>query len=257
MENVDLTEIVKFDRLADHWWNPSGALGALHRINPLRLRYIEERTTLKGARVLDVGCGGGILSEAMAARGARVTAIDLSTEALTAARHHAHKTGVKIEYRQTAVEALASTASRHYDLVTCMELLEHVPDPRSVIRACSRLTKPNGNLIFATINRNIQSFVFAIIGAEYILRLLPTGSHRYGKFIKLRELGGWGEECGLELKDVTGLGYNLFTARYFLTRDTRVNYLTHFKRVYYVSDPLRNRYPTFAFPTSSRSGRWK
>ena len=230
MENVDITEIAKFDRLADHWWNPSGALGALHRINPLRLRYIGDRTTLKGAMALDVGCGGGILSEAMAARGARVTAIDLSTEALAVARHHAHVTGVKIEYRHTAVEVLASTASHHYDLVTCMELLEHVPDPRSVIRACSRLTKPNGNLIFATLNRNIQSFLFAIVGAEYILRLLPTGSHRYGKFIRPHELRKWGEDCNLGFQDLTGLGYNPFTRKYFLTKDTRVNYLAHFRK---------------------------
>jgi len=232
VENVDSTEIAKFDRLANHWWNPSGAFGALHRINPLRLRYIGQRTTLDGATVLDVGCGGGILSEAMAARGARVTAIDLSREALTAARHHARMKGVRIDYRQTAVEAMAATLSEHYDVVTCMELLEHVPDPRSVIRACSRLVKPKGDLIFATINRNIQSFIFAIIGAEYILRLLPTGSHQYGKLLKPHELRRWGEECRLQLQDVTGLGYNPFTARYFLTTDTRVNYLAHFKKIH-------------------------
>jgi len=232
VENADITEIAKFNRLGDHWWDPSGALGALHRINPLRLRYIGQQTNLDGAKVLDVGCGGGILSEAMAARGARVTAIDLSIEALTAARHHARMKGIRIDYRQTAVERLASTLSDHYDVVTCMELLEHVPDPRSVIRACSRLVKPEGDLIFATINRNIQSFVFAIIGAEYILRLLPMGSHQYGKFLKPRELLRWGEECRLQLQDLTGLGYNPFSTRYFLTTDTRVNYLAHFKRIH-------------------------
>jgi 2-polyprenyl-6-hydroxyphenyl methylase/3-demethylubiquinone-9 3-methyltransferase len=231
VENVDSTEIAKFDRLANYWWNPSGPLGALHRINPLRLRYIRQRTNLNGATVLDVGCGGGILSEAMAARGARVTGIDLSAEALTAARQHARMKDIRIDYRQTAVEALTATPSEDYDVVTCMELLEHVPDPRSVIRACSRLVKPKGDLIFATINRNIQSFIFAIIGAEYILRLLPTGSHQYKKLLKPRELRRWGKECRLQLQDVKGLGYNPFTARYFLTTDTRVNYLAHFQRI--------------------------
>jgi 2-polyprenyl-6-hydroxyphenyl methylase/3-demethylubiquinone-9 3-methyltransferase len=232
VENADNTEIAKFDRLANHWWDSSGAFGALHRINPLRLRYIDQRTNLHGATVLDVGCGGGILSEAMTARGARVTGIDLSVEALTAARQHARMKGVRIDYRHTAVETLAPTLSEHYDVVTCMELLEHVPDPQSVIRACSRLVKPQGNLIFATINRNIQSFIFAIIGGEYILRFLPVGTHQYGKLLKPRELRRWGEECRLQLQDVTGLGYNLFTARYFLTRDTRVNYMAHFKKIH-------------------------
>ncbi len=230
MDNVDIAEIAKFDRLADHWWNPSGAFGALHRINPLRLAYIEARTSLKGARVLDVGCGGGILSEAMTSRGARVTGIDLGAEALSAGRHHARKAGMKIEYRQRAVEALAEAVADRYDLVTCMELLEHVPDPRSVVRACSRLAKPNGDLIFATINRNLKSFVFAIVGAEYILRLLPVGSHRHGKFIKPHELRKWGEACDLELQNLIGLGYNPFTRHYFLTEDTGVNYLAHFRR---------------------------
>ncbi|EFK08567.1 3-demethylubiquinone-9 3-O-methyltransferase [delta proteobacterium NaphS2] len=230
MENADTAEIAKFDRLANHWWDPSGALGALHRINPLRLRYIEQRTNLHHATVLDVGCGGGILSEAMAARGARVTGIDMSVEALAAARHHARTKGIRVDYRQTTVETLAATLSDHYDVVTCMELLEHVPDPGSVIRACSRVVKPGGDFIFATINRNIQSFIFAIVGAEYILRLLPIGSHQYGRLLKPRELRRWGEECRLQLQDVTGLGYNPFTTRYFLTTDTRVNYMAHFKK---------------------------
>jgi len=231
VDNVDPVEITKFDRLADHWWNPSGAFGALHRINPLRIRYICKWTSLKGTTVLDVGCGGGILSEGMAVRGAMVTGIDMSAEALTAARHHARMTGVKIHYRQTTVETLASTVSDYYELVTCMELLEHVPDPPSVLWACARLVKPGGHLIFATINRNIISFILAIIGGEYILRLLPVGTHRYGRLMKPRELVSWGKACHLRLENLTGVGYNPFTDTYFLTGDTTVNYLAHFKRV--------------------------
>jgi 2-polyprenyl-6-hydroxyphenyl methylase / 3-demethylubiquinone-9 3-methyltransferase len=230
MGNVYATEVAKFDRLASRWWDSSGALRSLHQINPLRLRYIHQQTSLRGARVLDVGCGGGILSESMAARGAQVTGIDLGVEALVVARHHAAMGGLKIDYQQKTVEALASSDVESYDLVTCMELLEHVPDPRSVVRACSRLMKPEGNLIFATINRNLKSFIFAIIGAEYILRLLPTGSHRHRRFIRPQELSGWGEECHLEIQDITGLGYNPFNRGYFLTRDVSVNYFAHFRR---------------------------
>ncbi len=230
MGNVDETEVAKFDRLASRWWNPSGVLKSLHRINPLRLRYIHERTTLKGAKVLDVGCGGGILSEAMAVDGADVTGIDLGAEALNAARHHAHMAGLKIDYQQKTVEALTSSATGCYDLVTCMELLEHVPDPRSVVRSCSRLAKPDGDLVFATINRNIRSFLFVIIGAEYIFRLLPVGSHRHSRFIRPLELSAWAEEFGLELRHLTGFGYNPFTHGCFLTSDTSVNYLSHFKK---------------------------
>jgi 2-polyprenyl-6-hydroxyphenyl methylase/3-demethylubiquinone-9 3-methyltransferase len=230
MGNVDTTEVAKFSRLASRWWDTSGALRSLHRINPLRLRYIDQQTSLRGARVLDVGCGGGILSESMAACGAQVTGIDLGAEALAVARRHAAMGGLKIDYQQEAVEGLASSGVEPYDLVTCMELLEHVPDPRSVVRACSRLMKPEGDLIFATINRNLKSFIFAIIGAEYILRLLPVGAHRHAKFIRPRELRGWGEECRLAIQDVTGLGYNPFTRGYFLTRDAGVNYFAHFRK---------------------------
>jgi 2-polyprenyl-6-hydroxyphenyl methylase/3-demethylubiquinone-9 3-methyltransferase len=230
MGNVDATEVAKFDRLASRWWDPSGVLRSLHQINPLRLRYIHQRTSLRGAEVLDVGCGGGILSESMAACGAQVTGIDLGVEALAVARRHADVKGFKIDYQQKAVEDLASSGADHYDLVTCMELLEHVPDPRSVVRACSRLMKPDGDLIFATINRNIKSFIFAILGAEYILRLLPVGSHRHSRFIRPHELWRWGEKSDLEIQDVTGLGYNPFTRGYFLTRDVSVNYFAHFRR---------------------------
>ena len=230
MDNADGTEIAKFDRLASRWWDSSGPLKSLHQINPLRLRYVRQQTSLRGAEVLDVGCGGGILSEAMATAGARVTGIDLGAEALTVARRHAAMAGLKIDYRKEAVETLASSDVGRYDLVTCMELLEHVPDPRSIVGACSRLLKPDGDLIFATINRNLKSFVFAIIGAEYILRLLPAGSHRHTRFIKPRELIEWGEDCHLKIQDTTGLGYNPFTHGYFLTKDTSVNYLAHFKK---------------------------
>lgn len=230
MGNVDATEVAKFNRLASRWWDSSGALGSLHHINPLRLRYIHQRTSMRGAKVLDVGCGGGILSESMAACGARVVGIDLGVEALAVARRHAQLAGMKIDYQQKAVEDLASSGADRYDLVTCMELLEHVPDPQSVVRACSRLMKPEGDVIFATINRNIKSFIFAILGAEYILRLLPVGSHRHRRFIRPHELWRWGEGSNLEIQDLTGLGYNPFTRGYFLTRDTSVNYFAHFRR---------------------------
>lgn len=230
MDNVDDAEVAKFNRLASRWWDSSGALGSLHHINPLRLRYIRQQTSLGGAKVLDVGCGGGILSESMAACGARVVGIDLSEKALAVARRHAQAAGMKIDYQQKAVETFASSGADDYDVVTCMELLEHVPDPRSVVRACSLLVKPAGDLIFATINRNIKSFIFAILGAEYILRLLPMGSHRHRRFIKPHELRRWGGESNLEIRDLTGLGYNPFTRGYFLTRDTSVNYFAHLRR---------------------------
>lgn len=230
IDNLDTTEIAKFDRLASRWWDPAGEYKALHDINPLRLRYIMERTPLKGARVLDVGCGGGILSESLAVCGSQVTGIDIGTETLAVARRHAARNGLVIDYRQTTVEAMASLEKERFDVITCMELLEHVPNPRSIVRACSRMMKTNGNLFFATVNRNVKSFIFAIIGAEYILRLLPIGSHRHSKLIKPTELTAWGKAFDLQMVHMRGLGYNPFSRRYFLTKDVSVNYLMQFRK---------------------------
>ena len=228
--NIDPAEIEKFGRMAAHWWDPEGELKPLHDINPLRLHYIRSRTDLTGAEVLDVGCGGGLLSEAMAAAGARVTGIDMGKEPLAAAELHRRKSGLDITYRQATVEETAAHAPGRFDVVTCMELLEHVPDPGSVVAACGDLVKPGGDIIFATLNRNPKSFVFAILGAEYILGLLEKGTHRYGKFIKPRELAQWAEFTNLTVQDATGLHYNPFTRRYFLGGNTHVNYLMHLRR---------------------------
>ncbi|MFP4350051.1 MAG: bifunctional 2-polyprenyl-6-hydroxyphenol methylase/3-demethylubiquinol 3-O-methyltransferase UbiG [Thermodesulfobacteriota bacterium] len=228
--NIDPAEIEKFGRMAAHWWDPEGELKPLHDINPLRLDYIRSRTELEGAQVLDVGCGGGLLSEAMAAAGARVTGIDMGKDPLAAAELHRRKAGLDITYRQATVEETAVHASGRFDVVTCMELLEHVPDPGSVVAACGELVKPGGDIIFATLNRNPKSFVFAILGAEYILGLLEKGTHQYGKFVKPRELARWAEFTNLRVQDVTGLHYNPFTRRYSLGGNTHVNYLMHLRR---------------------------
>ncbi len=229
-ENLDPSEITKFDRMASRWWDRSGDWKALHDINPLRMEFITRQASLDGARVLDIGCGGGILSESLAEAGARVTGIDAGAETLEIARQHARESGLSIDYRRGTVEALASPGLEKFDVITCMELLEHVPDPRSIISACARLLNPGGNLICATVSRSMKSFLFAIIGAEYILRLLPVGSHDHGKFIKPDELAAWGKASGLQMQGVTGLGYNPFTRRYFLSRDLRVNYILHLRK---------------------------
>ncbi len=230
MGNVDATEVAKFDGLASHWWDSSGPLKALHQINPLRLRYIRRAGISEGSG--SPGCGLRRRNPFRShGRGRRPGYGHRSggRGPFRGPPSRGHEAGLKIDYHQEAVESLASSADHLYDLVTCMELLEHVPDPRSVVRACSRLLKPDGDLIFATINRNPKSFLFAIVGAEYLLRLLPMGSHRHARFIKPHELIGWGKECRLKIQDTTGLGYNPFTHGYFLTRDTSVNYLAHFK----------------------------
>lgn len=224
-ENVDPIEIEKFASLASRWWDPQSEFKTLHDINPLRLGYIENYAALAGKTVLDVGCGGGILSEAMAAKGARVTGIDLGEAPLSVARLHLPESGLDVDYRQISVEQLAEQAPASFDVITCMELLEHVPDPAAVIEACSRLVKPGGWLFFSTLNRNPKSFLLAIVGAEYILNMLPKGTHEYGRFIRPSELDGWAREAGLETRDITGMSYNPLSKTYLLGKDVDVNYL--------------------------------
>ena len=225
--NVDPAEIAKFSELAHQWWNPSGDFKPLHEINPLRLDYIDTRVGLRDKVVLDVGCGGGILAESMAVRGARVTGIDLAAKPLTVARLHLAETGNNVDYRNVAVEDLARELPGHFDAVTCMELLEHVPDPASTINACASLVKAGGDVFFSTINRNLKSYLFAVVGAEYVLRLLPRGTHDYTKFIKPSEMSALCRDAGLELRGITGMTYNPLTGIYALGSDTSVNYIMH------------------------------
>ena len=225
--NVDPAEVEKFSQLAHRWWDPNSEFRPLHEINPLRLRWIDERAALAGKRVLDVGCGGGILSESMAGLGASVTGIDLSDKALKVAQLHLLESGRQVEYRRIAVEALAAEQPGAFDVVTCMEVLEHVPDPASTIAACAQLLKPGGHAFFATINRNPKAFLFAIVGAEYVLGLLPRGTHEYAKLIKPSELAGMCRHGGLSVRGMTGMTYNPLTKVYALGRDTDVNYIVH------------------------------
>jgi len=225
VQNADPAELQKFGALAHRWWDPLGDMKPLHEINPLRLDWIDRLAALSGKRVLDVGCGGGILAEAMAQRGARVTGIDLSTKPLRVAQLHALESGVAVDYRESSAEAQAAESPAAFDVVTCMEMLEHVPDPASTVRACSTLARPGGWAFFSTINRNPKSFVFAIVGAEYILRLLPRGTHEYAKFIRPSELAAMARDAGLEVVEVLGMTYNPLTKRFALGRDTDVNYL--------------------------------
>jgi 2-polyprenyl-6-hydroxyphenyl methylase/3-demethylubiquinone-9 3-methyltransferase len=225
--NVDPLELEKFSQLAHRWWDPTSEFKPLHDINPLRLDHIDRIAALAGKTVLDVGCGGGILSEAMAARGAKVTGIDLAEKPLKVAEIHLLESGREVEYRATSAEALALERPGHYDVVTCMELLEHVPDPAATVRACGDLVKPGGWVFFATINRNPKSYLFAVIGAEYVLGLLPRGTRDYAKFLKPSELGSMCRGAALSVEGVTGMTYNPITRQYSLGRDTDVNYILH------------------------------
>jgi 2-polyprenyl-6-hydroxyphenyl methylase/3-demethylubiquinone-9 3-methyltransferase len=225
--NVDPQELEKFAALAHRWWDANSEFKPLHDINPLRLDYIDGLAGLNGKMVLDVGCGGGILSESMAQRGAQVTGIDLGEKALKVAQLHRLESGVSVEYRLVSVEALAAERPASFDAVTCMEMLEHVPDPAAIIAACSTLLKPGGHVFLSTLNRNPKSYLFAVIGAEYVLNLLPRGTHQYEKFIKPSELSGWCRQAGLEVADLTGMSYNPLTRNYWLGDDVSVNYIVH------------------------------
>ena len=224
--NADPAELAKFSDLAHRWWDPESEFRPLHQINPLRLGWIEGIARITGKQVLDIGCGGGILSDAMARKGAKVTGIDLSVKALRVAELHALEAGTRdVEYREISAEALALQEPASFDVVTCMEMLEHVPDPSSIVRACAELVRPGGWVFFSTLNRNPKSFLFAILGAEYVLQLLPKGTHEYAKFIKPSELAGYGRAVGLELTDTRGMEYNPLSRRYWLSHNTSVNYL--------------------------------
>jgi len=228
--NIDPEELAKFEALAPIWWDRHGAFKALHDINALRVGYINGRAPLAGKTVVDVGCGGGILSEALAALGTEVTGIDAGEAPLAVARLHLKESGVAVDYRMSTAEQFAEEASGHFDVVACMELLEHVPDPGSIVAACARLVKPGGDVFFATLNRNPKSFLFSIIGAEIVLRLVQKGTHSYHRFVRPLELKNWAGRSGLEFQDLTGLHYNPFTRNYTLGGNTHVNYLMHFRK---------------------------
>ena len=230
MANVDQAEIAKFDELAHRWWDPAGEFKPLHDINPLRLEWIARHAALGGAAVLDVGCGGGILAESMARLGARVTGIDLSEKALRVAQMHLQISKLEVSYERKAVEELAATRPASFDVVTCMELLEHVPEPAGMVAACARLLRPGGQAFFSTINRNAKAYLFAVIGAEYVLGLLPKGTHDYQRFIKPSELARWSREGGLLVEEVLGMTYNPLARRYSLGADCDVNYLMRARR---------------------------
>lgn len=228
--NADPAELDKFSELAHRWWDPASEFKPLHDINPLRLDWIDRHVGLAGKQVLDVGCGGGILAESMAARGARVTGIDLSEKALAVAKLHLLESGQKADYRRMSAEKLAAERPGEFDVVTCLEMLEHVPDPASTVRACAQLVRPGGTVFFSTINRNPKSYLFAVVGAEYILRLLPRGTHDYAKFIRPAELSRFAREAGLMVEEIIGMTYNPFSKTYALGPDTDVNYLLRARR---------------------------
>jgi 2-polyprenyl-6-hydroxyphenyl methylase/3-demethylubiquinone-9 3-methyltransferase len=228
--NVDADEIEKFEKLASRWWDPHSEFKPLHDINPLRLDYIDRLAPLADRHVIDIGCGGGLLTEGMAKRGASVIGIDMGKAPLTIARLHQHESGLDIDYRQTTAEQMATEQGGSFDIVTCLEMLEHVPDPARVIAACAQLIKDDGHIFLSTINRNPKAYLFAVIGAEYLLRLLPTGTHDYSKFIRPSEMEGWARASGLQLVDLTGMSYNPLTQEYKLGTDVSANYLACFRK---------------------------
>ena len=228
--NVDPAEIQKFEALASRWWDKSGEFKPLHDMNPIRLNFINTNSPLSDKNALDVGCGGGILTESMARAGATTTGIDMGKSPLSIARLHAMEEDLEIEYLQTTVEAYAAENAGSYDVVTCMEMLEHVPDPASVINACTQLLKPGGSVYFSTINRNAKSYAFAIVGAEYVMKMLPKGTHDYSKFIRPSELDIWARQAGLELKGIEGVIYNPLTGMFRKSTDVDVNYMVHYQR---------------------------
>ena len=230
MSNADQAELDKFSALAHRWWDPNSEFRPLHEINPLRLEWIDGLAPLNGKVVLDVGCGGGILAEGMAGKGATVTGIDLSEKALKVAKLHKLESGAQVDYKLIAAEALAAEQPASFDVVTCMEMLEHVPSPASIVAACAELVKPGGWVFCSTLNRNPKSYLFAIVGAEYVLKLLPRGTHDWAKFIKPSELASFGRHAGLDLAEVMGMSYNPISKAYKLARDTEVNYLMAFRK---------------------------
>ncbi|PID46293.1 MAG: bifunctional 3-demethylubiquinol 3-O-methyltransferase/2-polyprenyl-6-hydroxyphenol methylase [Proteobacteria bacterium] len=231
MQNVDQHEIKKFEDIAHRWWDTNSEFKPLHQINPLRLNYIERLAGgLAGKKVIDIGCGGGILSESMALRDAEVTGIDMGETPLSVAKLHSLEAGVEIDYQQIPAEEMAAQRPAQYDVVTCMEMLEHVPDPGAIVAACAALVKPDGHVFFSTINRNPKSFALMIVGAEYFLRMVPKGTHEYAKFIRPSELESWSRQSGLELKDISGMTYNPIFQNYKIGNDVDVNYLMHFRK---------------------------
>jgi 2-polyprenyl-6-hydroxyphenyl methylase/3-demethylubiquinone-9 3-methyltransferase len=228
--NSDLTEIEKFDRLAKEWWDPSGPMKPLHQLNPLRLDFVKKYVNLAGRNIIDVGCGGGILSESLAMAGAKDTGIDLAAQALQVARDHAKLQGLAIDYIESPIEKFSEQHQNQFDAVTCMELLEHVPDPLSVIKACADLVPSSGKIFFSTINRTVKAFLLAIVGAEYVMNMLPKGTHQYDKFIKPSELSDWARSIGLNLLDLQGLEYHPLSGNFSFSQNVSVNYLICFEK---------------------------
>ena len=229
--NVDPVEVAKFEALASSWWDPEGESKPLHDLNPIRLGYIEQRCQLKGKQVIDVGCGGGILSEALAKHAALVTGIDMGKMPLDIAKLHALEAGLTIDYQQITAEGKAAQSVEQFDVVTCMEMLEHVPDPVSVIQACADLAKPGGDLFFSTLNRHPKAYLLAVLGAEYIMKMLPKGTHDYKRFIRPSEMAAWCRQAGLQVQNITGMSYNPISKTFKLSNDVKVNYLMHCRKV--------------------------